>query len=97
VTEKCANLVCNTAFRYFRTGKIYLIDMTAFEWRLWSVKLGARKEYFWLCGECSATMQVTINGTEAVVVECLDDQRGPIQPLAPGPTREPTGPRAASP
>jgi hypothetical protein len=68
VTAKCANPICPNPFHYFRSGKIDLID-----WVVSGATLrgnGAREvEYFWLCGQCSANMRVTMDGYGEVVVE----------------------------
>lgn len=71
MTAKCANPACSTPFHYFRTGKIYLIDMTV-PHGAFGPRNGSRDvEYFWLCGDCSGSMQVTVNGLGAVVVEAV--------------------------
>lgn len=54
---KCANPDCNVAFRYLRGGKLFLLDIPHD-----SPREGThRREYFWLCDQCSATMKVVIN------------------------------------
>jgi hypothetical protein len=68
MTTKCANPTCDHPFRYFRSGKIYLIDMASSSGVRSSN--GAREvEYFWLCGDCSENMRVTLDGCGAVKVE----------------------------
>jgi hypothetical protein len=68
MTAQCANSACAKPFRYFRSGKIYLIDAGAAA--ILRGGAGIRDmEYFWLCGECSATMHVTVDGNGAVIVE----------------------------
>lgn len=70
MTTKCANPACDNPFHYFRSGKIYLIDMA-------NAGGAARSngvhevEYFWLCGDCSQTMRVTLDGQGMVKVEAL--------------------------
>jgi len=69
MTTKCANPACDHPFHYFRSGKIYLIDTAS-----WSSAMrpsnGARgTEYFWLCGDCSRNLRVTLAGDGAVKVE----------------------------
>jgi hypothetical protein len=68
MTTKCANPACDHPFHYFRSGKIYLIDMASASGAVRSN--GARgMEYFWLCGDCSRNMRVTLDGYGAVQVE----------------------------
>lgn len=54
---KCANPDCNVAFRYLRGGKLFLLDIP----RDTGGEGTRRREYFWLCDQCSATMKVVIN------------------------------------
>jgi len=63
VITKCANPGCNVTFRYLRGGKLFLLDLPCP-----SCKGGTngaasqrRLEYFWLCEQCSAKMNVVIN------------------------------------
>ena len=54
---KCANPDCTVVFRYLRGGKLFLLDIPRD-----SPREGThRREYFWLCDQCSATMKVVIN------------------------------------
>lgn len=49
MTTKCANPACDHPFHYFRSGRIYLIDMAGASGAVRST--GARgMKYFWLCG-----------------------------------------------
>lgn len=69
MTTHCANPDCGTRFRYFRSGKIFLIDFRA------NGTLGSHNrdmEYFWLCGDCSAKMRVTIDSNANVILEHLE-------------------------
>jgi len=67
MTTKCANPACDHSFHYFRSGKIYLIDMASAGG---ASSNGARgTEYFWLGGDCSRNMRVTLDGDGAVKVE----------------------------
>lgn len=71
MTTKCANPACNHPFRYFRSGKIYLIDVANSAGTV-RPSTGAREmEYFWLCGDCSQNMRVTLDSAGAVKVEAL--------------------------
>jgi len=66
MTAKCANPDCSQPFHYFRTGRIYLIDIPN-----GLSKRSVRKapEYFWLCGECCRSWRVVVNHDGVVVVE----------------------------
>lgn len=66
MTAKCANPSCSKPFHYFRTGKIYLIDVPIPKS---SLKERRPHEYFWLCGECCRSMRVALDQTGAVIVE----------------------------
>ena len=71
MTTKCANPACDHPFHYFRSGKIYLID-TVNSNGAFRASNGTRgTEYFWLCGECSKNLRVTLDGQGAVKVERL--------------------------
>ena len=70
MTSKCANPACDRPFHYFRSGKIYLIDMTSASGAL-SLNGARGTEYFWLCGDCSQNMRVTLDGCGEVKVESL--------------------------
>jgi hypothetical protein len=71
VTAKCANPACDHAFHYFRNGKIYLIDMASSGGAFRSSIGSSGTEYFWLCGDCSQNMRVTLDGHGAAKVERL--------------------------
>jgi hypothetical protein len=66
MTAKCANPSCSEPFHYFRTGKIYLIDLAGAKP---SVSGRRSPEYFWLCGECCRSMRVVLDRSGSVVVE----------------------------
>jgi len=61
MVSKCANPSCESSFRYFRGGKLFLVDQHV------STSLHERgfgeqeheKEYFWLCGACASGMTLT--------------------------------------
>ena len=55
MTAHCANSACGANFRYFRSGKIYLIDFKL------NGNTAREMEYFWLCGDCSPRMRVTLD------------------------------------
>jgi hypothetical protein len=68
MTTHCANSECGTPFRYFRSGKIFLIDFKANG----TVTSPSRDmEYFWLCGNCSPKMRVTVDPRGNAILEHL--------------------------
>jgi hypothetical protein len=69
MTAKCANPLCSRPFLYFRSGKIYLIELPACN--AGTALENSRKEieYFWLCGACAQNMHVALDRNGAVVVE----------------------------
>lgn len=69
MTTKCANPACTSPFHYFRSGKIFLIDVAAWNGGSRPPNTPRDIEYFWLCGDCSQTMQVTLDQNGCVVVE----------------------------
>jgi hypothetical protein len=71
MTAKCANPACDRPFHYFRSGKIYLIDMASWGGAIRPSNGSRGSEYFWLCGDCSQNMRVTLDGCGAVKVESL--------------------------
>ncbi len=72
---KCANPVCGTPFRYFRGGRLFLIDGSC---RVTNVlgegpvsqRTARNPEYFWLCEQCCPTMAVDLdnNGRASVIL-----------------------------
>lgn len=62
----CANPACNVPFLYFRSGKIFALEANGVgsRSRFDSPKRGI--ECFWLCGECSSTMQLIRTADGAV-------------------------------
>jgi hypothetical protein len=69
MTTQCANSHCGTRFRYFRSGKIFLIDFKA---NGTVAGHGRDMEYFWLCGECSKKMRVTVDSNGDAILEQLE-------------------------
>jgi hypothetical protein len=63
MVAKCANPSCTRPFRYFRDGKLFLIEATTFK-RLQDSDFREnpqRLEYFWLCEQCVPTMTITLD------------------------------------
>jgi hypothetical protein len=71
MTTKCANPVCTRPFLYFRSGKIYLIDVPTCSDGVFPDSAKRDTEYFWLCGACCQNMQVTLDRKGQVVVETV--------------------------
>jgi hypothetical protein len=63
MVAKCANPSCSRPFRYFRGGRLFLIEGTLgnhvqeSDFR----KDPQRLEYFWLCEQCAPTMTITFD------------------------------------
>jgi hypothetical protein len=66
MTAHCANSACGATFRYFRYGKMYLIDFKL------NGNTAREMEYFWLCGDCSPKMRVTFDSEGHVLIEQLE-------------------------
>lgn len=88
MTTKCANPACDHPFHYFRSGKIYLLDMASSGGTMRPSNGSRGMEYFWLCGDCSQNMRVTLDGFGAVKVETL------IAPMPDAVARRPIVPAA---
>jgi hypothetical protein len=61
VTSQCANPACGVPFRYFRSGKIFILEAPYVGQRSALAQLKRRIEYFWLCGGCSSAMTLVAN------------------------------------
>jgi hypothetical protein len=62
--SKCLNSTCSTPFRYLRDGRIYHLEIPA---RGEGPLERSRREYFWLCGRCCASLTVVVkNGAGTV-------------------------------
>jgi len=67
----CVNPACDTPFRYLRGGRLFLVDSP-------SVLQGSNhdpqsntvrlSEFFWLCEQCSQSMQIMLDKTGDVVL-----------------------------
>lgn len=76
MTAKCANPSCSQPFHYFRTGKIFLIDIPGAS-NSENAPTKKPPEYFWLCGECCRSMRVVLGHTGLATVEVML----PLRPL----------------
>ena len=78
----CANPACNEPFRYFRSGKIFMletIDANDLDPGSRTDPSKRRIEYFWLCGACAPAMHL-MRTTNGAVTLC-QSPRGPSDPL----------------
>jgi hypothetical protein len=69
MTTKCANPLCIRPFLYFRSGKIYLIEVPASPEGIAPENSRKEIEYFWLCGACVQSMHATLDRDGSVVLE----------------------------
>ena len=60
MVSKCANPACKTAFRYFRGGKLFLVDSQPMHAADHKSSNARRSEYFWLCEQCASALTVTL-------------------------------------
>ena len=60
--SKCANPKCSNTFRYFREGKLYLIESKA------QPNKSRMLEYVWLCSSCCQDLTIHIGHDQAVTV-----------------------------
>jgi len=75
--SKCANPACSVLFHYMRDGKLFRMEYEAEQQAIATQfgelpKKAARKvEHFWLCGSCSTSMTLIMNGgkVETTAVE----------------------------
>jgi len=60
----CANPACNEPFRYFRSGKIFMLEANYRDPGSRTDRSKRRIEYFWLCEACAPAMHLmrTTNG-----------------------------------
>jgi hypothetical protein len=71
MTTKCANPLCTRPFLYFRSGKIYLIEVPASSNGI-PLEISKKEvEYFWLCGSCAQSLHVTVDRDGSVVLEAI--------------------------
>lgn len=75
MVNKCANPNCSSAFTYFRQGRLYVIDprsrQTAAPWP------ATKLEYYWLCGECAAHVEIVADGDAITLCERVRSNAAP--------------------
>ena len=69
MTSRCFNPTCGTPFRYFRSGKIFAISSASRK------NETGDTEYFWLCGTCAATFNISVSAAGTVMLEASDQGR----------------------
>jgi hypothetical protein len=73
--SKCLNAACGEPFRYLRQGRIFPLEVEPSS----ESPEPRRREYFWLCGRCSATLTVVIkNGVGTVQPRFLELPSGEV-------------------
>jgi hypothetical protein len=66
--SKCANPACAVPFRYLRDGRLYQIDTADGPRAVTDGKPSQRFEYFWLCGQCAASMTLAFQRGKGVIM-----------------------------
>jgi hypothetical protein len=84
MVAKCANPDCHVGFRYLRGGKLFLLDIPRSARREAPKATASQRplEYFWLCDQCSGTMQVVVTESGHVAISSRPDA-GPNLPMRP--------------
>ena len=71
-----ANPLCGAPFRYFREGKLFLVDasrsMVNVPGGESANRIQRKSEHFWLCGRCSSTLSVDLNNRGRVSVRLVE-------------------------
>jgi len=74
MVAKCANPACSVPFLYLRDGKLFRMEYDT-EQQALGQEFGAadkrpirKVEHFWLCGLCSISMTLIMNGGKAETV-----------------------------
>jgi hypothetical protein len=63
MTSKCANPSCDSPFRYFRGGRLFLFESVRSGPAGEELREGRhRSEYFWRCELCARTMTIASGG-----------------------------------
>ena len=80
MVTKCANPLCDSPFRYFRGGKLFLVDASrhmASVLQEESTKKTKRKaEHFWLCDRCCSQMAIDLDNDGRVSVRLVESTVG---------------------
>jgi hypothetical protein len=65
----CANPACNIPFRYFQSGRIFILEASNVDTGSRASPPKRRIEYFWLCGKCAKAMRL-MRTTDGAVAIC---------------------------
>jgi len=65
----CSNPACNVPFRYFRSGKIFMLEANDVDPKSTTDPPKRRIEFFWLCGEFAPVMDL-MRTTDGEVTIC---------------------------
>jgi hypothetical protein len=84
---KCANQSCSQPFRYFRGGKLFIVDVGSN-----GQSAGAnatdrtplKLEHFWLCELCSATMTLVLGQDRTATVIATREEVQSAEERRPG-------------
>ncbi len=72
MVRKCANPACKTLFRYYRGGRIMLLDLNSGH-RSHPLRRRSgereRLEYFWLCEKCAPQMTLVVDADGTAIVQ----------------------------
>ncbi len=74
--SKCANPMCSTPLIYLREGKIFFVEDKPGPVLVKS-KPSHCAEHFWLCGPCSVSLTLTVDGIRGVQVVPKTSPRQP--------------------
>ena len=72
---KCANFGCREPFRYFRGGKLFIVDSRSNRPANDLDTIPPHQlEHFWLCERCSATMTLVVEAGHTPIVVSMVSQ-----------------------
>jgi hypothetical protein len=58
---KCLNPLCDAPFRYLRQGRMFNLEIPV------AAGHPHRREHFWLCDQCAASLTVVLNNEHVTV------------------------------
>jgi hypothetical protein len=61
--SKCANPDCSALFLYLHRGKLFMLETANPSGEKHSER---KREYFWLCEECSSSMTIAYDGAAGI-------------------------------
>ena len=76
--QKCANPACSVPFRSLREGKLFLAENNFFSsGSTTNSRTRPRREYFWLCQECSTYLTLRFDTSRGVMMTVPLREREP--------------------